>query len=412
MAYAIPKVNGIVADLTEYLLQSSIREYPAFAVASAMQIVAACAQGTYLLPDGRPLCLYQLLLAPASGGKGAYFGAMKKILTDVSEQIVGNEPGSREGLRHTLHEWNSRAICQDEVQDFFKKLGSDNPHIQGIGTDLKEIWSGTDRLLSITTKSAVSESVKRPLVSFYGTGTTAETAEQFCGSTVGGGLFSRFQVFFEDTVVGQKRSGKKIDIEMIVGNLYSMFHSGKTEEWKDKGFSEWNEYRRQLLTPKREIRGPQMMPRRKLNITQEADDTVWEYRQRWEQYLLSDPDSVAGAVWDRAATSAVIYAACHALGCRRTEITLQDVNIGIDIAGVSAQNAVKLAFWYAAKSDLQRDMKKVLRTIKRHIQVDKRTICRATHLTGDQVEQILVSLQRSGDVLFTSNRYQLVSDDD
>jgi hypothetical protein len=410
MAYVVPKVNGIVGELSDHILKSTVREYREFAVASAMQIVAACAQGTWRLPDGRPICLYQLVLAPASSGKGAYLGAVKRVLAKVSEQIVSNEPGSREGLRQGLQEWNSRTILLDEVQDFFKKLGSDNPHIQGIGTDLKEVWSGVEKLQSISTKTAVSDPVKNPLIGFYGAGTIDGTAKQFCGDTVGGGLFSRFQVFFSDTVVEAKREVSFEDIPNIIGQLYAMFHQGKTEEWKNRGFPEWMEYRKQLLKPVREIISPQMFPTRRLKITKEADDELWMYRQRWEADLLADPDSLAGAVWDRAATAALMYAALHCLGCRRTEIDIKDVHIGVDMAGVSASNAVKLALWYASSSEEQNDIKKVLRAIKRHVAIDRRTICRVTSLTVATVDSILINLQRTGDVICTHSKFSLTAE--
>lgn len=407
MAYDVPAVKGLVSDISQYMLDSAVREYPQFAIASAMQIIAACAQGTYTLPDGRPLCLYQILLAPASSGKGAYLAAVKRILMEVGQQIVSTEPGSREGLRHGLQEWNARAIVVDEIQDFFAKLASDNPHIQGIGTDLKEIWSGVDKLQSIATKMAISEAVSNPLVSFYGTGVIKETAQHFSGSTSGGGLFSRFQIFFANEVMKAKRETKRTDIASICGDLRKIWCLGKTDAWKDKGIPQWNEYRQMLLLPpaKREMIAPQMKPMYRLRISKEADDLLWEHRQHWETYLLNDSDSVSGAIYDRASTSALIYAGCHSLGCKRIEITKEDICVGLLFAEKSAENAVKLSTDYAAANDDENDAKKILRALEKHGPMDKRTLARMCNLYGKRYISALTGLEQSHNVLFTSGKF-------
>jgi hypothetical protein len=412
MAYEIPAVKGLVSDISQYMLDSAVREYPQFAIASAMQIIAACAQGTYTLPDGRPLCLYQILLAPASSGKGAYLAAAKRILMEVAQQMVSSEPGSREGLRHGLQEWNARAILVDEVQDFFAKLASDNPHIQGIGTDLKEIWSGVEKLQSIATKSNISEAVLNPLVSFYGTGVIKETAQHFCGSTAGGGLFSRFQIFFADEVVKAKRHISRSNIANICGDLRMIFHMGKTEEWKPKGIPQWNDYRQMLLLPpaKREIIAPQMKPMFALKITQEADDLLWEQRQHWETYLLDDADSIQGAIYDRASTAGLIYAACHALGCKRIEINKEDLCIGLALAEMSAINAVKLSTNYSASNDDENDAKKILRALDKHGPMDKRTLQKMSNMYGKRYISALTGLEQSKNVVSTLGKYQKIGE--
>jgi hypothetical protein len=410
MTYDVPAVKGLVSDISQYMLDSAVREYPQFAVASAMQIIAACAQGTYTLPDGRPLCLYQILLAPASSGKGAYLAAAKRILMEVAQQMVSSEPGSREGLRHGLQEWNARAILVDEVQDFFAKLASDNPHIQGIGTDLKEIWSGVEKLQSIATKSNISEAVQNPLVSFYGTGVIKETAQHFCGSTSGGGLFSRFQIFFADEVVKAKRHISKTNIANICGDLRMIFHMGKTEEWKPKGIPQWNEYRQMLLLPpaKREIIAPQMKPMFALKITQEADDLLWEQRQHWETYLLTDADSIQGAIYDRASTAGLIYAACHALGCKRIEINKEDLCIGLALAEMSAENALKLSNNYAASTDDENTHKRILRSLTKHGPLSKRDLQRSSNVFGAAFVKALDGAMKSGEVIMVDHLYKQV----
>lgn len=402
-------VNGLVKAIADNLLKSSIREYPTFAVATAMQAVASAAMGTWSLPDGRPLCLYQLLLAPASSGKGAYLGGLKNLLLKAGEQMLAGEPGSREGVRRLLLEWNARLFCIDEVQEFFAKLGDENPHIKGIGTDLKEIWSGVDKLQSIATKTTISQSIQSPLAGFFGTGTTNEAAQHFSGSVAGGGLVSRFCVFVVDDVGAAKRYQESVDWELQAGALRKMFHCGKTEDWKHRGIPEWNEYRKKLLDPKGcNPEGPQVFPRRRLKISEDADEALWQQRQLWEYHLLSDCQGVEGAIFDRAATNALIYSALHAVGMQSEIITLEDVNVGIELARVAAENAIELANKYGGETSPDRDAKKILRALEKHGPMDKRTLARMSNLYGGRFVAALTGLEQANNVIFTMGKFAKV----
>lgn len=398
-------VNGLVKTISDNLLKSSIREYPTFAVATAMQAVASAAMGTWTLPDGRPLCLYQLLLAPASAGKGAYIGGLKNLLLKTAEPILASEPGSREGLRRGLLEWNARLLCIDEVQDFFAKLADDNPHIAGIGIDLKEIWSGVGKLQSIVTKTVSSHAVVAPIAGFYGSGTVNETAQHFSGSVAGGGLVSRFCVFVETDVVPAKRDIERATWEVESGKLYRIFHGGKTDAWRLRGAGDWFEYRKQLLEPKAKIEGPQVRPTKRLNIHQAAADALWEQRKLWESALLDDASSASAAIFDRAATNALIYAGCHAIGMESGIITMEDINVGIDLARVSAEHATKLSNDYGGETALDKDAKKILRQLEQRGPLTKRELSQYANLNGKRLMEPLGGLIASGNVISTMGKF-------
>jgi hypothetical protein len=401
-------VNGLVKELADIFLAASPREYPTFAIASAMQAIATAAQGTFLLPDGRPLCLYQLLLAPASVGKGGYVGTLKNLLFKTSEQMIGGEPGSREGLRRLLLEWNARLFVIDEIQEFFGKMADENPHIKGIGTDLKEIWSGVECLQSIATKASITHSVKLPFAGFYGTGTTSETAQFFSGSVAGGGLVSRFAVFVVDEAVEVKRAIDRPDLTEVSGKLYEIFHAGKTPEWKQRGFPDWYEYRKRLLDPKGcTPEGPQVMPKKRLSIEQGADDILWEQRKLWERFILGDATSPEGPIWDRAGTMALIYASLHAIGRRKSTITLEDVNVGIDFAKLAAEASIELSNKYGGETSPDRDAKKILRVLAKAGPMTKRELSRASRLSGKRFAEALGGLIAAQNVVPTSDKFAI-----
>jgi hypothetical protein len=400
-------VNGLVKEIADLILDSAQRRYPTFAIATAMQCVAAAAMGTYLLPDGRPMCLYQMLLAPAAVGKGAYYNAANSLITAVSEQLIADEPGSKEGLRRMLLEWNARVFCIDEIQDFLAKMADDNPHLKGIGTDIKEIWSGVPKLRSVSIKTSVSPSIVRPLMGFFGTGTTNETAQYFSGSVAGGGLVSRFAVFVVENAGGLQQDPPAPDWSAISGKLYRIFHAGKTPEWKQRGFPDWYEYRKRLLDPKGcNPEGPQVNPTHKMIIEQDARDVLWEQRKLWAGSLEEDATCIEGAIFDRAATNALMYASIHAIGRASRIITMADVNVGIDLARISAESTVALATGYGGETAPDRDAKKILRCLEKNPQgLTKRELNRASRLTGKRFADALGGLISAQNVVLTIDKF-------
>lgn len=408
LPYDLPKCNGMVQSIALAILNSAVREYGIFAAAAACQVVAAAAQGVYNLPDGRPLSLYQLLLAPASAGKGQYQGVVKKLVHDIYPVLLGGEPGSREGLRQDLHAWNVRLIAIDEVQDFFSKLTDDsNVHIKGISTDLKEVWSGTDKLQSISTKASFSHELKHPRINFLGVGTVEGTGKSLSGSVVGGGLASRFNIFTAGTEMParKKRQTWPFKCQDELSALRKLALEGMVEK-PFIGMARYIETRMAYIK-KPEEHEPQMMPEKRLAITPEADDLIWEHEQTWEKMLLCDPTSPEAAVYDRAGTQALIYAAIHCIGRGNTKIDKEDVCFGTEMAGLAAESACKLMHEHGSTSNDEATHKRLIRALTKHGPKTRRELQQLSHIHGATFVKALEGAVNSGEVIMVDGKFRL-----
>jgi len=403
----LSKADGLVKVLAHDILNSSIRQYEMFALASACQIIAACAQGSFSLPDGKPISLYQMILAPSSAGKGSYIEAIKETVGAVSWKLIGAEPGSREGLRADLHEWNARTIVLDEFQGFLAKLSDDGtPHIKGISDDLKESWPGVKQLQTIKTKTGTTQPVRTPRIGMMGVGTPSGVAKHFGGGVVEDGLLSRFNIFVLDKVTRKRHDRSRFDENKYSDVLHRMFAKGvdftdpvTNDHWYDSWAKSPTPHNPQMTTPHR------------LSIEQEALALLRECDSHWEQKLLEDASNPAGSIWDRAARRAEIYAAIHCLGCVRKTITLHDVQFGLMMAETSANNAVALICDHSAQDDDEKDRKKLLRTIKKHEAqrlLTARTLSRYANLYGKRFDVALKSLLQSGEAISLSTEAGVV----
>ena len=408
LPHDLPKCNGLINSLALAILNSAIREYGIFAAAAACQIVAAAAQGVYCLPDGRPLSLYQLLLAPASAGKGHYQSSVKRLVSEIYPVLLSGEPGSREGLRQDLHAWNVRLIVIDEIQDFLAKLTDDsNVHIKGISTDLKEIWSGTDKLQSISTKTSFSHEIKHPRVNFLGVGTVDGTGKSLSGSVVGGGLASRFNIFTAGTEMPalKKRETWPITCRQELSALRRMAFEGLAE----KPFIGMPKYieRRLAYIKKPDDHEPQMRAEKTLGITAEASDIIWLHEQTWEKMLLQDPSSSDAAIYDRAGTQALVYAAIHCVGRGNEKIDKEDVCFGTEMASQAADSACKLMADHGACSIDESTHKRLIRSLAKHGPLSKRDLQRSSTVFGATFVKALDGAMKSGEVIIVDHLYRL-----
>ena len=401
---SIQDTSGLVNEIATAIFASAFRGYEDFALASAFQIIAACAQGSYLLPDGRPLCLYQMVLAPASAGKGAYIGAVKETIKAAFPRLLAAEPGSREGLRFIMHEWNAKTLVIDEFQGFLDKLGDDsNPHIKGIADDFKEIWPGTSGLLGIATKTTSSPALKRPRLGVLGVGTPSGVAKAIKGGVVSDGLLSRFNIFHIARVVESVSRGRpEFNAEKYRIRLFTMAKEGMNEKagcdvTHESWFDRWKKEQ-----PEHE---PQALSSIRMSIEPDADELIEYHQKQWERYLISEPESAAGAVYDRGATRGLQYAALHCLGRGDTCIRLKDVQVGLNFALVSIENTLRLIDEEVAECKEEKDCKTLLKTLRKHGPLISRELRSKSHLYGNMFTNALAHLTATGEVQQTGALY-------
>jgi len=392
----VSKTTGLVNEIATALLDSAVRPYDEFALATAFQIVAACAQGSYCLPDGRPLCLYQMVLAPSSAGKGAYLGAANETIKRVFPRLLGAEPGSREGLRFILHEWNAKTIIFDEFQETLSKFSdASNVHIHGISSDWKEIWPGVGSLLGIITKTSSSPPLERPRLGIFGVGTPTGVAKSMTGGVVTDGMLSRFNIFTIEKICRKRTNIQKFDPEPFRLRLLELVEEGKNRK-EEVVLDTWFEKWRAGKTLEKHL--PQALASRCLNIDPDALEIVRLQDEHWEAYLIDDPTSARGSIYDRGASRGLQYAALHCLGRGSTTINVKDVQVGLNFAEVSIHHTLKLIDEESAENPEEKDTKDILKQLRKR-PMTRRDLMRSSHLVGERFKRAVRHLEDSEQIV-------------
>ena len=183
----------LIKSLCDYFALTGFTSIPQFELASALQIMSTCAQGSYKTPTGGSLNLYQWCAAPAGTGKNAFFTGVTKILREVSENLVAPDFGSVAGLRMCLISWNSRLAIRDEFHDEYQGLiRTSNESLKALLKDYKMLWDIPDRLQKVVIKLSSTPQVERPAFGLLAFSTVKGLLGCASGDFLSSGLGSRF----------------------------------------------------------------------------------------------------------------------------------------------------------------------------------------------------------------------------
>jgi hypothetical protein len=352
------KAEGLVKDIAQLMLKHCDRPYPELAIAGALSVISACAQGGYRAPalkgrKGSPLSTYFWLLARSSSGKEAFIDAVRTYLDAVNPELRCSVVGSKDGLRSLLWRWNSRISVIDEYQEEMKRLGGPKagPHLEAILTEMKELVSGKNKLDAADLQRIIWPAVYKPRYSVFGVGTMSGFNEHLTGSIIGDGFISRFAVW---PVIGLKKFSEDDEDNRIpeipkaqLDLLSKIERTGVTQEGKDQDIWEMRKIFVSVGTPgydpSKVIHVPQNDPDKvQIKIATNAKLKLLDFRNKQQKIFFAfdekspgdDEQFSPGSIADRASQFATKVAAIHCLGCDREklEVNLQDAEFGILVA--------------------------------------------------------------------------------
>jgi hypothetical protein len=354
--------QGIIGELACWMYDTSVREYDSFAVAGALAILSTCAQGSYKSWDGRSLSLYQICLLPAAGGKDHYLSSVEDTLHDVDSRLVMSIPGSSHGLRGDMYSFNSRVLCMDEVQDFFSRMGgTENVFVSQVMSDIKELYNGKARWKGSSLKTQVMPDIIHPRMTWVGFGTPGKFKQTINSNMVGGGLLSRILLWDVEQVPKRSRITRRSEFSKeSIGALRRLANKGVQPDFKAKGILGVTEALTAYHSGKQCIHAPQTRATESLTITREASKAFAIYDEEMETRYRSSPDCPEGAIYDRASTQVAKIASLHAVGCRRVEVHVEDLEWAVAVANATIEPMAHMARTWMADSVGERNRQRVL----------------------------------------------------
>jgi hypothetical protein len=197
--------DGLIKEVSEYILSTSIRPLRGLAIASAVSLISVLIGRKYETPTGLGSNIYFVGLAESGSGKEHARKIIKNIIYKAGvEKLLGGETiASGPGLRAALEESPAKLFLLDEFGLLLQGLNSKN-----VGTYQKDIISTLMKLYSsygtVSTGTEYSDKKLRnrvdiasPCCCLYATSTHATFYDALSGGDAASGSIARMLVINE-----------------------------------------------------------------------------------------------------------------------------------------------------------------------------------------------------------------------
>jgi hypothetical protein len=389
------KPAGLVGDIMQYIVETSIRPQPVFALAGALCAVATLAGQKYQTPTGLRTNIYCLSVGPSGCGKESPRQAIKRLFSMAGcDRYLGVEAiASDASIVSELKEHPSRLFMLDEIGRFLRTTTSatKSTYLYNVVTTLLSIHGASESVFYGKSYADSTKKIKldQPNLCIYGTTVPDSLYDGMVIENITDGFLARFMVFETDIARPGKRkiSNVKLShskpIEIIdqikyldsvsincdpQGNVDSVNPNPRVVEFSDEA----------------------------LHIVNNFDQYIEDLRQ-----YMEDNDNKLEAIYNRTSAIAMQIALILAIGenIESPIISAENMEYGAALALHLAEHMVYIADNFIAKNDLEHEVKKILNLILQKGQMSISEITRKTqHLQGHQRADVLNTLVMSDQV--------------
>lgn len=198
----ISNVPPEIANIYSWILKVANEKHHKFAIQACFCLLSALTNGSYETPTGGCLGIYSLLIAQASGGKGAYVEKIMSIARKLAPMNIAGEQGSRQALRTSMtRKSNVLTIYNGELGVGLSRVLVDNGVGSQLSQDFLDFWGKVDYAEGLSTKEGNDPDVINPRLSMYG-GTTMTTFRDLLSrkGSVSGGFMSRLDPIISNII--------------------------------------------------------------------------------------------------------------------------------------------------------------------------------------------------------------------
>lgn len=364
------RVGGLVGDIADWIMSTSMFPCRLFATAAALSIIGvAVARQVYTGVPRTGTSLYWLTIAPTAGGKERPQEAIRQILNAAGiARLAKPSYASAAKLGMSLNESPAQIQIIDEVGKVLRRFVSRHASSQELALldDYCTIWGKNTGAWSpegVTVRSDVM--IQRPSLSFFGATTPTAFYEQLRAKQVAGGFLNRFLVMQRFTRV-EANEGIVPDDEVpqhIVDAVRALntFQDGSSFPMPSVSAADMYDMPPPLFV---------------VPASPDGQAALDEYRAKaWQMILRADDDPIL-EIYARSAEMVkrmALILACgrHWQDMRRCEIRPEDVSFAAGLVDWSMATFVDGLRANMAENDHQANMKEVVSIIRRAGQVKR-----------------------------------------
>jgi hypothetical protein len=353
-----PAPMGLMGEIYGRTLEFSVIPRPAFAMATAVSLMATLTSGRYRFAESNLTTnMYAMTIGKVSQGKGDPQRIIKSILGHEKlrgRNLIGaSKYASREALVANLPEQRFRLDILDEASSFFT-FSKGNERTKLIATELNELWSNGPqpfRTSRAVTRKEVADCVGPQVNLLFAIQPDAfiDCMERML---IDNGFIHRFLIFtdIEKAKMKQENTERQPYVEDIVDMILQFFPH--EDVFKTRfgvhGFSSSNDSASKI---------PMFIP---FPVSSDARQFLWELS---DSYQESQNDPLKSLAYAKAGEQVRKIALNHALGRweghRSQQIELDDVLFAKELLDCTIERNRDLLSQVEAGSDFQRKLNRM-----------------------------------------------------
>jgi hypothetical protein len=355
----LPEPVGLLKDIKDHILASSMYPQPELALAAALVVVGTAMGRRYTFGKKLRANLYALCIAPSGSGKGHVLDQVEQMLVEAKLEncLGGKEPASGAAVNSRLVDHPVTVYAIDEIGMLLTAIMDRRapPHVKDVVKTLTELYTKSAGRYAEKDRAdrskAAPRTIQHPHLTVFGV--TAET--HVWGSinkeAVSDGSLARFMVFeSREDYPAPVRHPKDSDIPLGITNALRTVYDrgGDPNAGNLAGVS------------------PESPPNlRMVNASPAATEmfweaTLWEHKNR-KRHKASGLSSIYGRFVEQARKLSFI----HAIGRDPYRATVEEIDAqwGLEVSAALIEHLVSRINENVAENDQDRTVKRVLQIV-------------------------------------------------
>lgn len=208
--------SGLVGDIARYILETSIKPQPVFALAGALCAVGVLAGRKVRTNSDLRTNIYCLCVGASGSGKDAPRQTIKKLFFHAGcrDMIKNEELASGTAITNTLNETPTQLFLLDEIGRFIRTTNGINrpTHLQDVITILLKLYSNANSIFSGKSYADVKKHIEinQPHLCLYGTTVPDSLYKGMPVENIEDGFLARMLIFETDDDMPEKAPRREL----------------------------------------------------------------------------------------------------------------------------------------------------------------------------------------------------------
>lgn len=343
--------RGLIRDIAQWILDTSMLPQPLLAVAAATCFMSLIIGRKYKTQSNLRANLYMVGVASSGSGKDHARKCIKKLieLCGLQDNLGGEEVASGQAINSALSENNTKLYMIDEFGYMFQK--STDPrapaYLRQIMTTFMKLYSQSNELYTgadyTDRKLRPQTPISEPFLTLYGTSTPGQFFDAFKSGIASSGSMARIMMVLPSSAwVAATNNFYSDPPQSLIASINKVINNG----------SEGN------------ISTLDLSPNPKTVMMSDKVSAAWsQIREDLKEKILSD--EISESVYNRVGENTLKLALVQAVSCGNDIIDYQEFVWARDWALWSADTMIEQYRLNAADSHIEDFSKKIERIIRK-----------------------------------------------